>query len=174
MLWAIVQKGRWRTAGLSLQGSPLPAQSVHSLMPSGNWSRQCWQFLQFLPVTVLHLTGGEGDSSWARSGKRPIPAENSVLSPSWKQVWSCLTSLQPWRWNFNWSDWWKRGGKVWFGCRTPSRDLLHSTPCPDGTSSRALGITPCHAGSAVVPQGWEHGKGLQSALMLKHKILDPR
>lgn len=43
---------------------------------------------------------------------------------------------------------------MWFGCRTQSQDLLHSTPCPDGTSSRALGITPCHAGRAV-EGAWE-------------------
>lgn len=42
---------------------------------------------------------------------------------------------------------------MWFGCRTQSQDLLHSTPCPDGTSSCALGITLCHVGRAVVPQG---------------------
>lgn len=58
---------------------------------------------------------------------------------------------------------------MWFGCRTQSQDLLPSTPCPDGTSSCALGINnpvPCTA--------WkEHGKGLQSPLMVKHKILDP-
>lgn len=47
---------------------------------------------------------------------------------------------------------------MWFGCRTQSQDLLHSTPCPDGTSSRALGITPCHVGELSfhrVQGAWE-------------------
>lgn len=61
---------------------------------------------------------------------------------------------------------------MWFGCRTESQDLLHSTPCPDG-------ILPC-PGDNPVPCGEschstgckEHGKGLQNALKLKDKILD--
>lgn len=142
--WVTVWKGWWRTAG-SPAGLLAP-KSIHSLFDAF-WELK-HTMLIISAISACDFSASKQVGRWHFLSPLQEKAHSSRKfgspSPSWKQVCSCLTSLQPWRWNFNCSDWWKRGGKVWFGCRTQSQDLLHSTPCPDSTSSCALGITLCH------------------------------